>query len=722
MPDLEICEINLLRGPNVWANYPVLEAWVDLGGLNDASSDELPGFNERLKSWLPGLIEHRCSVGERGGFFQRLDRGTYPAHILEHVTLELQTLAGHHLGFGKARATPVAGIYKVVVRYLDEVLVVACLRGARELLLAAYCGEPFDVAAEVARLRAIALRSALGPSTMAIVNAARDRGIAWRRVREGISLVQLGHGAQQRRVWTAETDRSGAISEYIAHDKDLTRMLLRQAGVPVPLGRKVDDPDDAWDAAESMDTPVVVKPLDANHGRGVFINLVSETQVRNSFGYALEEGGGVVVEKFVPGSDHRLLVVGSEMVAASKGYPAVVVGDGSHSIRKLVISQLHTSVQTGRLDECPWSKIDAADWETAVLLDLEDQGFSLDSVPRDGERVMVARFSTWCIDVTDDVHPSIRAHAVTAASVAGLDICGVDVLCRDISLPLEQQEGAIVELNASPNLLMFLQPAMGVVRPVGEAIIDMLFPDGRDGRIPTIGVTGSIGKTTTIRLLARLLQLEGTCLGVASSDGIRIGQRVSDAGDGDRLAGAHGILLHPWTQVAICEAGAEHILSDGLGFDRVSVGVVLNVGSTHLGHAHIETLDEMSVAKRCIVDVVLPTGTAVLNADDLLVAAMADKCKGAVMFFTCDPNNQVAVTKRAAGGRVVVLQDGVIYLTEGTDQRPLCPLAEVAMPEGGERHAVPILAAVAAAWAHGLSEARIAEGLVLPSDLAPLRP
>ena len=575
MPDLEICEINLLRGPNVWANYPVLEAWVDLGGLKDASSDELPGFNERLKSWLPGLIEHRCSVGERSGFFQRLDRGTYPAHVLEHVTLELQTLAGHHLGFGKARATPVEGIYKVVVRYLDEVLVVACLRGARELLLAAYHDEAFDVAAEVARLRAVALRSALGPSTMAIVDAARDRGIPWRRIREDISLVQLGHGARQRRVWTAETDRSGAISEYIAQDKDLTRMLLRQAGVPVPHGRKVDDPDDAWDAAESMAVPVVVKPLDANHGRGVFIDLVSETQVRNSFGYALEEGGGVVVEKFVPGTDHRLLVVGSRMIAASKGYPAVVVGDGSHSIRKLVISQLRTSVQTGRPDECPWSKIDDAGWETSVLLDLEDQGFSLDSVPRDGERVMVARFS----------------------------------------------------------------------------------------------------------------------------------------GDGDRLAGSHGILLHPWTQVAICEAGAEHILSDGLGFDRCTVGVVLNVGVTHLGQAHVETLEEMSVAKRCIVDVVLPTGTAVLNADDPLVAAMAGKCKGAVMFFTCDPNNPIAAAHRAAGGRVVLLQDGVIYLTEEAGEKALCTLAEVVMPEGGDCHAENVLAAVAAAWAHGLSAARIAEGL-----------
>ena len=715
MPALEICEINLLRGPNVWANYPVLEAWVDLGSLKDASSDEVPGFNERLKTWLPGLIEHRCSVGERAGFFQRLDRGTYPAHVMEHTTLELQTLAGHHLGFGKARATPVEGVYKVVVRYLDEALAVACLRCARELLLAAYHDEAFDVAGEVARLRAIALRSALGPSSMAIVNAARERGIPWRRISEDISLVQLGHGALQRRVWTAETDRSGAISEYIAQDKDLTRMLLRQAGVPVPVGRKADDPDDAWDAAQSIATPVVVKPLDANHGRGVFIDLLSETQVRNSFGYALEEGGGVVVEKFVPGTDHRLLVVGSRMIAASKGYPAIVVGNGTHTIRKLVTSQLHTSAQTGRPDECPWSKIDDADWETSVLLDLEDQGYSLDSVPRDGERVMVARFSTWCIDVTDEVHPSIRAHAVTAANVAGLDICGVDVVCRDISQPLEAQEGAIVELNAGPNLLMFLQPAMGVVRPVGEAIIDMLFPEGHDGRIPTIGVTGTHGKTSTIRLLTRLLQLDGPCLSVASSDGIRIGQRVSRDLAGDRLAGAQGILLHPWTQVAICEAGAEHILSDGLGFDRVSVGVVLNVGTAHLGHAHVETIEEMGTAKRCIVDVVLPTGTAVLNADDPLAAAMANKSKGKVMFFTCDALSPIAAAHRAAGGRVVELREGMIYLTEGAEARALCPLAGVVMSDAGEeRHTENILAAVAAAWAHSLPEALIAKGLVSP--------
>jgi cyanophycin synthetase len=711
MPDLEITHIQMLRGPNIWANYPVLEAWVDLGALNDASSDEIPGFNDRLKTWLPGMIEHRCSVGERGGFFQRLDRGTYPAHILEHVSLELQSLAGHQLGFGKARATDIPGVYKVVIRYLDEAVAEACLRSGRELLLAAYRGEEFDVASEILRLRGIVESCALGPSTMAIVNAARQRAIPWRRIDATRSLVQLGHGARQRRIWTAETDQSGAISEYIAQDKQLTRMLLRQAGVPVPVGCSADDPDDAWDTAESIGTPVVVKPLDANHGRGVFIDLTTEEQVKGSYNYALEEGGGVVVERYMPGTDHRLLVVGNEMIAASKGYPAVVVGDGSRTIRDLVISQLLNSLQTGNSDECPWSKIDNTAWETSIKMDLEDQGYSLDSIPRIGERVMVARFSHWCIDVTDNVHPSIKAHAVTAAKVAGLDICGVDVVCRAISEPLEDQSGAIVEINAGPNLLMFLKPAVGLVRPVGEAIIDMLFPDGSNGRIPVFGITGARGKTSCARLLSHLLGQTGSVIGIASSDGIQIGTRNSATPDCDRTSATRGVLLHPWTEVAICEVGVEHILSDGLGFDRCSVGVVLNVSDEHIGHAHTESIEQIAVAKCCVVDVVLPTGTTVLNADDPLVAEMAASCKGAVMYFTTDPDAEVVATHQAAGGKVVKLLDGMLYLAHGNHSEPLCPLAEVRSPAGCELHAANVLAAVGAAWAHGLTPAQIIAGL-----------
>ena len=712
MPELDIREIHILRGPNIWANYPVLEAWVDLGTLKDASSEEIPGFNERLKTWLPGMIEHRCSVGERGGFFQRLDRGTYPAHVLEHATLELQTLAGHAVGYGKARHTCEEGIYKVVVRYLDEAVAEACLRAARDLLVAAYRGEEFDVAGTVEKLQDVVDRNALGPSTKSIVDAARERGIPWRRLQQGRSLIQFGQGARQRKIWTAETDRTGAIAEYIAKDKDLTRSFLSTAGVPVPEGRVVSDPEDAWAAAEEIGTPVVVKPLDANHGRGVFIDLKTKEQVLDSYEQAKVEGSGVIVEKFIRGTDHRVLVVGSDMIAASRGDPAIVVGDGKHNITDLVELQLNSDPRRGELETCLWGKINIAG-DPVILVDLENQGYKPESVPRDGERVMVARFANWAIDITDDVHPAIRSHVVTAAKVAGLDICGIDVVCQDISKPLEEQDGAIVEINASPGLLMHLKPSVGKVRPVGEAIMHLLYPEGEDGRIPVIGVTGTHGKTTTIRLLSHLIHHRAGVLSVSSSDGMKIGPRLTPRKDGDRIAGAHGILLHPWTETAICEAGPEHILSDGLGFDRCTVGVVLNVGTDDLGHAYIDTIEQMAKVMRCVVDVVLPTGTAVLNADDELVAGMAEYSKGSVIYFSVDGENTFIQAQRLASGRAVFIRKDVIRLAEGPNERELCPLSDVSMPVDGHFafHKEAVLAAVGAAWAFGLNDEAIVDGL-----------
>lgn len=714
MPDLDIREIHLLRGPNIWANYPVLEAWVDLGSLKDTGSDEVPGFNERLKSWLPGMIEHRCSVGERGGFFQRLDRGTYPAHILEHVTLELQTMAGHPLGFGKARETCVEGLYKVIVRYLDEVVVQECLRTARELLQAAYTGGEFDVAAEVTRLQDVVDNNALGPSTKAIVDAAKERGIPWRRLQEGRSLIQLGQGVKQRRIWTAETDRTGAIAEYIAQDKDLTRTILKQAGVPVPQGRVVTDADDAWEAAGDVGLPVVVKPTDGNHGRGVFIDLSTREQVAESYKQALNEGSGVMVERFIPGVDHRLLVVGSKMIAANRGEPACIVGNGKSTVRDLIESQLNSDPRRGTRDETPWSIINTVDdIDPTMIVDLQKQGHDLTTIPREGERVLVWRFANPSVDVTDEVHPRIREHVVVAAKTAGLDICGIDVVCRDISRPLEEQGGALVEINASPGLNIHLKPAVGQGRPVGEAIIDMLFPEGEDGRIPVIGITGTHGKTTATKLVAHLLKSTGKFLGVSHSDGLQFGERHAESKQGDRLFGTQGVLLHPWTEIAICETSAESIILEGVGYDRCQIGVVLNVGTEHLGLGYIDTLEQMTKVKRCVVDVVLPGGTAVLNADDPLVAGMAEYCKGSVIFFSRDSANATLAAHRASGGRVVWVKDEAIHLAEGETERRLCALNDVSLPVTGHFafHLESVLAAVATAWVSGVVDAAIVEGL-----------
>jgi len=715
MTDLDIREIHFLRGPNIWTNYPVLEAWVDLGGLKDTSSDIVPGFSEQLKTWFPGMIEHRCSIGERGGFFQRLDTGTWPGHILEHVTLELQTLAGHTVGFGKARETCVEGLYKVVIEYLDEVVAEACMREAREILLAGYAGEDYDIADAVARMKRVVDRNALGPSTNAIIAAAEKRGIPWRRLREGRSLVQLGQGVNQRRIWTAETDRTGAIAEHIVQDKDLTRTLLSKAGVPVPEGRVVANPDDAWEAAEDIGTPVVVKPQDANHGRGVFINLTTREQVESAFHTASTEGDGVMVERFIPGNDHRLLVVGGELIAASRGDHAVVMGNGTDTIGVLVDTQLNTNPLRGVSDFCPWSKIDTEEWDPAILSELEKQDYQPDSIPNAGERVLISRFANWSTEVTGLVHPRNREHVTIAAQVAGLDICGVDVVCTDIAKPLEDQGGAVVELNASPGLIMHLRPATGEVRPVGEAIINMLFPAEKNGRIPVIGITGTHGKTTTAKLLAHLLKATGKFLGVCHSGGLQLGERRACTNKGDRTSGTNGILLHPWTEIAICETSAESILLEGLGYDRCQIGVVLNVGTEHLGLGYIDTLEQMTKVKRCVVDVVLPEGTAVLNADDALVAGMAesDYCRCSVLFFSHVADNPGVIAHRAKGGRAAFARDDAVYLAEGDNERRLCALSEVAMPLTGHFtfNVHNVLAAVGAAWAYGLADQEIIKGL-----------
>ncbi len=711
---MEFRKVLALRGPNYWANFPVLEAWLDLGTLKDSSSDELSGFNERLMTWLPTMIEHRCSIGHRGGFFERLRRGTYQAHILEHVALELQSLAGDEVGFGRTRETAEDGVYKVALEYLEEEVGRRSMVLARDLCLAAVYDRPFDVAAAINELRVLGEQVRLGPSTRSIVRAANARGIPTRRLNTG-SLVQLGYGAKQRRILAAETDRTGAIAESIAQDKELTRSFLRAVGVPVPEGRPVASADDAVAAAADIGYPVVVKPQYGNQGRGVATNLQTPQEVRSAYEAALHEEATVVLERHATGDDYRLLVVGDRVIAVARREPAQVIGDGVHTIKEL-IGIANQDPRRGDDHSTCLSKIPL---DAVSLSVVASQGYTPQSIPESSARVLIRRnanLSTGgaATDVTDWVHPLVAARAIDAARVIGLDIAGVDMVAQDISRPLEDQGGVVVEVNAAPGLRMHLEPSGGAPRPVGEAIVDLLFPTGDNGRIPVVAVTGVNGKTTTTRLIAHLISQTRKKVAYTCTDGIYIDGRRVDAGDCAGPQSAQNVLLNPQVEAAVLETARGGILRAGLGFDRCDVSVVTNIGEgDHLGLSDIESLEKLARVKRTIVEATHSGGTAVLNASDPLVAEMAEKSPAAVLFFARSPQEPVLAMHRRRQGRAVTVCDGEIVLCEGDREVPLMPVARVPLTHGGKIafQVENVLAAVGAAWSLGLTREVIRAGL-----------
>lgn len=707
---MQFLKILPLRGPNIWTYRPVLEVWLDIGILEDSPSNTIPGFYERLAAWLPTLIEHRCGIGERGGFLQRLREGTWPGHILEHVTLELQNLAGMQSGFGKARETSVRGVYKVVVRSRNEQVTHAALHAARDLILAAMQDKPFDVAAAVARLHEMVDSLCLGPSTACIVEAATDRGIPSIRLNDG-NLVQFGYGIRQRRIWTAETDQTSAIAEGISRDKDLSKSLLSACGVPVPEGRVVDSPEDAWDAAQDIGVPVVVKPTDANHGRGVSAELMTREEVEAAFHLADAEGSEVMVERFVRGNEHRLLVVGGRLAAATRGESVSLVADGSSTVRHLVDTQINIDPRRGPSEEFPLDLI-LLDEDAAVRFELERQGYNADSIPPQGARVLVQRNGNVAIDVTDAVHPDVAATVALAARVIGLDIAGVDLVAQDISRPLAEQGGAIVEINAGPGLLMHLKPAEGQPRPVGKAIIDSLFAEGESGRIPVVGVSGTDGKSLTARIVASLLHLRGNRVGLACADGLYFAERLIDRNDSANWASAQKALLNRSVEVAVIENGSDTILTEGLGYDRCQIGIVTNIDAArHFGKCYVETAEQVCSVFRTQIDVVLPDGVAVLNAADPLVAPLAEFCDGEVIYFSRHDGIEPIATHLQQGGRAVLVRDGNIVCAAGKNESELIGLVEVPVLASDPQQVDSILAAVAAAWALSIPAELVRGGL-----------
>ena len=712
-PDIAILRMRYLRGPNVWTYRPVIEAWVDLGILEDHPSNTLPGFVERLTAWLPGMIEHRCGVGEHGGFFLRLKDGTWCGHIMEHVAIELQTLAGMQVGFGKARETSQRGVYKVVIRTRQEEVGRASFTAARDLVMAAINNTAFDVPSTVNRLKAMVDRLCLGPSTACIVDAATEHKIPSIRLTSG-NLVQLGYGSKQRRIWTAETDRTSAIAESISSDKDLTKMLLTQCGVPIPTGEVVESPAHAWEVAQDIGLPVAVKPTDANHGRGVALDLRTREDVEAAFTVAQREGTEVMVERFIPGEEHRLLVVGNRVVAASKGETAKITGDGVHTVEELIDLQINSDPRRGEEEDFPLDTIRLKDLPTAVL-ELQRQGLNANSVPEKDRVCIVQRTGNMGIDVTDEVHPEVAAVVVLAARVIGLDIAGIDLVALDISKPLLAQGGAIVEVNAGPGLLMHLKPAIGQPRPVGEAIVSHLFKPQEPTRIPVVGIMGLSQTAELAHLVNWLIHLSGRRTGLASSRGLFMDQRLVDPKDARVFEASQRLLINRALDAAVFENSPLQVLDEGLPYDRCHVGVLTDMpDATGLQDHDVHTPEQVRNVVRTQVDLVLPEGAAVLNAEDAAVVDLAELCDGEVIYYTPDAHNEVLDKHREANGRAVYTQGGEVILARGKTETVLLqldfpPIAKLL--KNGGLSLSHVLAAVAVAWALDMTPDLIRAGL-----------
>jgi len=713
--ELRVTRIRALRGPNYWRLAPVIACDVRLGALESVSSVDPPGFNDRLLDAVPTLATHPCSLGAPGGFVERLRSGTHIPHILEHVSLELQNLAGSDVGFGRVVASGDAGVWWVIVAYDEEDVGLQSVRDAISIVRAALGGPPFDAEASIRELQDLYERVRLGPSTWAIVEEARRRGIPVRRLNSH-SLVQLGLGRNLRRIQATLTDHTSAIAIEIAQDKDDTKRVLEAIGLPVPHGAVAESAEQAVELAQDIGFPVIIKPLDLSHGRGISPRLSDETAVRDAWARASQISDRLIVEQFAEGRDHRVLVIGGKVVAVAERVPAHVKGDGVHSIRELIDAANqdprrgvgHTKVLT-RL-EC----------DDGVVELLARSGLTLASVPNDGESVYLAATANLStggtsIDRTDEIHPSNVTACEMAAGVVGLDIAGIDVITPDISVPFRENGAAIIEVNAAPGVRMHTHPTEGEPRNVGAPIVDMLYPPGAPTTIPVVSVTGTNGKTTTVRLIAHIFRHTGKTVGFTTTDGVYLNNRLVIEGDMTGPFSANIILSNPTVDVAVLETARGGILRAGLGFDECDVGIVLNVSADHLGLGGINTLEQLAEVKSVIAAVVKREGHAVLNADDPRVLAMRERSPGDVVLVSTSPEENPAVDEHLAqSGIAVLVERNTFVIRRGRLRIPIAGAHEVPLMMGGAARFQRgnILSAIAAAYVQGIRYDDIRAGLL----------
>jgi cyanophycin synthetase len=679
---------------------------LDLEEMEEYPSNKIDGFSERLKAMFPSMYSHRCSVGEPGGFFQRVDDGTWMGHIIEHIALEIQTLADMDTGFGRTRDYGERGVYNVVFSYIEENVGRYAAKAAVEICEALIAGEEYDLEKDIQRMREIREDERLGPSTGSIVEEAESRGIPWIRLNK-YSLCQLGYGANQKRIQATVTSETSSIGVELACDKEDTKYLLEQAEVAVPRGDIISRESSLKEACRYVGFPLVVKPIDGNHGRGITVNIQNYDDALTAFKEAKEVSRKIIIEKYITGEDYRLLVINNVLVAAAKRTPARVIGDGKSTITELV-EEVNKDPRRGYGHENVLTKITINNLTKTIIA---AKGYTEDSVPKKDEIVILkdtANLSTGgtAEDLTDIVHPSNVSMAERISKIIDLDICGIDIMTTDISKPLEETGGAVLEVNAGPGFRMHLAPTTGLPRNVAAPVVDKLFPNhGDTGRIPIVAITGTNGKTTTSRLIAHMAKMKGYRVGYTTSDGVYIQNRLLMKGDCTGPASAEFVLKDPTVNFAVLECARGGLLRAGLGFKKCDVAIVTNVAADHLGLKGIHTIEQLAKVKGVIPETVLPDGYAILNADDDLVFDMRRNIDCNLALFSLDEDNPRIKALQKLGGITAVYENGYVTLCRGTWKMRIMKAENIPLTYGGKATFMiqNVLPAIIAANVRGIS-------------------
>jgi cyanophycin synthetase len=715
---MKIREINAMRGPNFWSirRHKLIVMVLDLEEMEEFPSNKIEGFPERLKSMFPSMYSHRCSEGCEGGFFMRVDDGTWMGHIIEHIALEIQTLAGMDTGFGRTRGYGEEGVYSVVFSYMEESVGVFAAKSAVKICEALIAGEAYDMSEDIQEMRELREADRLGPSTGSIVAEAEARGIPWIRLNK-YSLVQLGYGANQKRIQATVTSETSSIGVELACDKEDTKYLLEQAEVDVPRGDIIRRERSLEDACKYVGYPLVIKPVDGNHGRGITVNIQNYDTALVAFNHAKEssKSGAIIVEKFIVGEDYRLLVINNVLVAGAIRTPAHVIGDGESTIQEL-IDIVNSDSRRGFGHENVLTKITTNELTINII---KEAGYTLKSVIPADERLILkdtANLSTGgtAEDITDIIHPANVSMVERISKIIDLDICGIDIMTTDISKPLSETGGAVLEVNAGPGFRMHLAPTTGLPRNVAGPVIDKLFPKkGDTGRIPIIATSGTNGKTTTTRLIAHIAKMNGYRVGYTTSDGVYIQNRLLMTGDCTGPASAEFVLKDPTVNFAVLECARGGLLRAGLGFKKCDVAVVTNVAADHLGLKGIHTIEQLAKVKGVVPETVLPDGYAILNADDDLVYDMRRKVDCNVALFSMDEDNPRIKALQRLHGITAVYEKGYVTICRGEWKMRIMKVEDIPLTYGGKAKFMiqNVLAAVLAVHVQGISIEDMKAGL-----------